>query len=118
MERNDLEQLLDFATRDWRADWRGNFGGERGASRSGGDLVMLYVYVHRVSDCEPGVYRWDRASAAGWSSCTPATCNAVAAFLSLEQALAGNSCFTISMIADLDAAARVVRQSRLPLCLF
>jgi hypothetical protein len=31
----------------------------------------------------------------------------VAAYLSLEQALAGNSCFTISMIADLGEAARV-----------
>ncbi len=31
----------------------------------------------------------------------------VAAFLSLEQSLAGNSCFTISMIADLGEAARV-----------
>jgi nitroreductase len=31
----------------------------------------------------------------------------LAAFLSLEQSLAGNSCFTISMIADLDEAARV-----------
>jgi nitroreductase len=30
----------------------------------------------------------------------------VAAFLSLEQTLAGNSCFTISMVADLDAAAK------------
>src|ERR1039458_7882442 len=25
MERSDVEQLLDFATRDWPADWRGNF---------------------------------------------------------------------------------------------
>ncbi len=28
MERSDLEQLLDFATQDWRGDWRGNFNGE------------------------------------------------------------------------------------------
>jgi nitroreductase len=31
----------------------------------------------------------------------------VAAFLSLEQPLAGNSCFTVSMIADLEKAAQV-----------
>ena len=31
----------------------------------------------------------------------------VAAFLSLEQPLAGNSCFTVSMIADLAKAAQV-----------
>ena len=33
MERRELEQLLDFATRDWRADWRGNFGGETTQSK-------------------------------------------------------------------------------------
>ena len=33
MGRDELEQLLDFATRDWRADWRGNFGGETTRSK-------------------------------------------------------------------------------------
>ena len=33
MERCEVEQLLDFATRDWPADWRGNFGGESGRER-------------------------------------------------------------------------------------
>jgi nitroreductase len=31
----------------------------------------------------------------------------VAAYLSLEQALAGNACFAVSMVADLAAAARI-----------
>jgi SagB-type dehydrogenase family enzyme len=106
MERNDLEQLLDHAARDWRADWRGNVHGESGAIGSGDDLVALYVYVHRVSNCEPGVYRWDRAIAR-LELLHSGNVQRVAAFLSLEQALAGNSCFTISMIANLDAAARV-----------
>jgi len=62
MERNQVEQLLDFATRDWRADWRGNFGGETTPVGKGVDFVTLYLYIHRVRDGEPGVYRWDRTS--------------------------------------------------------
>jgi SagB-type dehydrogenase family enzyme len=106
MERVELEQLLDFATRDWRADWRGNFSGEIAAAGSGVDFVALYLYVHRVRDCEPGVYRWDRATGK-LEQLHRGNVQRVAAFLSLEQSLAGNSCFTISMIADLAVAARV-----------
>ncbi len=106
MERADLEQLLDFSTRDWRADWRGNFGGETTSSGRGADFVTLYLYLHRVQDCEPGVYRWDRANRK-LEPLHRGNVQRVAAFLSLEQSLAGNSCFTVSMIADLDAAARM-----------
>jgi SagB-type dehydrogenase family enzyme len=106
MERHELDQLLDFATRDWRADWRGNFGGEPSLGERGSDLVTLYLYIHRVRDCEPGVYRWDRANRK-LEQLHPANVQRVAAYLSLEQPLAGNSCFTISMIADLGEAARV-----------
>jgi SagB-type dehydrogenase family enzyme len=106
MERRELEQLLDFATRDWHADWRGNFGGEPTLDDGGSDFVTLYLYVHRVRDCQPGVYRWDQ-----WNGKLEplhlADVQRVAAFLSLEQSLAGNSCFTISMIADLGEASRV-----------
>ena len=106
MERHELEQLLDFATRDWHADWRGNFGGEPALDERGSDFVTLYLYVHRVRGCEHGVYRWDQ-----WKGKLEplhlANVQRVAAFLSLEQSLAGNSCFTISMIADLDEASRV-----------
>jgi SagB-type dehydrogenase family enzyme len=105
MERADFEQLLDFATRDWRADWRGNFSGESLPVGRGADFVTLYLYVHRVKDCPPGVYRWDRANKK-LEQLHRGDVQRVAAFLSLEQSLAGNSCFTISMIADLDAAAR------------
>src|SRR5260370_42129251 len=59
MGRSELEQILDFAPRDWRADWRGNFGGEDAADRRGTDFVTLYLYVHRVRDCDPRAYRWD-----------------------------------------------------------
>jgi len=106
MERHELDQLLDFATRDWRADWRGNFGGEPALGEGGSDLVTLYLYIHRVRDCEPGVYRWDRANGK-LEQLHLANVQRVAAYLSLEQSLAGNSCFTISMIADLGEAARV-----------
>jgi SagB-type dehydrogenase family enzyme len=106
MGRHELEQLLDFATRDWLADWRGNFGGETTPIEQGSNLVTLYVYVHRVRDCDPGVYRWDLSS----QKLEQLHCGNVqrlAAYLSLEQVLAGNSCFAISMIADLAEAARV-----------
>ena len=106
MDRNEVEQLLDFATRDWPADWRGNFGGETTAVGKGADFVTLYLYTHRVCDCEPGVYRWDKASRT-LEQLHRANVERVAAYLSLEQALAGNACFAVSMIADLAEAARL-----------
>jgi len=106
MERSELEQLLDFATRDWRADWRGNFGGASTLAERGLDFVTLYLYVHRVRDCDPGVYRWDPSNRKV-EQLHRGDVQRIAAFLSLEQSLAGNSCFTISMIADLREAARV-----------
>jgi SagB-type dehydrogenase family enzyme len=106
LPRADLEQLLDFATRDWLADWRGNFqdGGSSSAANSA-DYVELYVFIHRAQGCEPGVYRWDRKRRS-LLQLHQGNVQRVAAFLSLEQPLAGNSCFTVSMLADLDAAAR------------
>jgi SagB-type dehydrogenase family enzyme len=106
MGRDELEQLVDFATRDWRADWRGNFGGEPAQAECGADFVTLYLYVHRVQNCESGVYRWENTNRK-LEQLHRGNVQRVAAFLSLEQPLAGNSCFTISMIADLDEAARV-----------
>jgi SagB-type dehydrogenase family enzyme len=106
MERSEMEQLLDFATRDWQADWRGNFSGEPTEARMGADFVTLYLYVHRVRDCEPGVYRWD-ASGRTLEQLHRGNVERVAAYLSLEQALAGNACFAISMVADLATAAEI-----------
>jgi SagB-type dehydrogenase family enzyme len=105
MERNELEQLLEFATRDWPADWRGNFSGETTAVGTGADFVTLYLYVHRVHDCEPGIYRWDSTNRS-LEQLHRANVERVAAYLSLEQALAGNACFAVSMIADLGKAAQ------------
>jgi len=106
MARDELEQLLDFATRDWPADWRGNFGGEATPPERGADFVTLYLYINRVRGFEPGVYRWDQSSRS-LELLHRANVERVAAYLSLEQSLAGNSCFTVSMIADLAGAARL-----------
>jgi SagB-type dehydrogenase family enzyme len=106
MDRRHLEQLLDFATRDWPADWRGNFHYPAIASRTGADFVTLYLYVHRVRDCAPGIYRWD-APGRSLQQLHLGNSERVAAYLSLEQSLAGNSCFTVSMIANLTKASQV-----------
>jgi SagB-type dehydrogenase family enzyme len=104
-ERDEVEQVLDFATRDWPADWRGNFSGGTTAVERGADFVTLYLYFHRVRDCEPGVYRWDKANRR-LEQLHRGNVERVAAYLSLEQPLAGNACFAVSMIADLAEAAR------------
>ena len=106
MERDEVEQLLDFATRDWPTDWRGNFGGETTPVARGADFVTLYLYFHRVRDCEPGVYRWDKSSRR-LKQLHRGNVERVATFLSLEQALAGNACFAVSMVGDLAQAASV-----------
>ncbi len=60
--RDELDQLLDFATRDWRADWRGNFDGNLNSPGKGVDFVSLYLYLHRIQASRAcGVYRWDRS---------------------------------------------------------
>jgi len=107
MERPAAEQLLDFATRDWPADWRGNFSpAAEAASQRGRDFVELYIYAHRISGLEPGVYRWDKRQRR-LAPLRRGNVERVAAYLSLEQLLAGHSCFTISMMADLESAARL-----------
>jgi SagB-type dehydrogenase family enzyme len=106
MERAEVEQLIDFATRDWPADWRGNFGGETTPVEKGTDFVTLYLYFHRVRDCEPGIYRWDKSSRK-LEQLHRGNVERMAAYLSLEQSLAGNACFSVSMIAGLAQAAQV-----------
>jgi SagB-type dehydrogenase family enzyme len=67
--------------------------------------VALYLYVHRVRDCEPGVYRWHTSSRT-LEQLHSGNVERIAAYLSLEQSLAGNACFAVSMIAALARAAR------------
>lgn len=107
MERAVFEQLLDFATRDWPADWRGNFdASEDLVTHPGRDFIELFAYAHRIRDLEPGVYFWSPRERRREHLHT-ADVQRVAAYLSLEQRLAGNACFALSMVADLAAAAKI-----------
>ena len=87
ISRQQLAALLDAACRPLESDF-------------GDGLVQLYLYVHRVDGMEPGVYRDGVLLKAGDQ-------RVMAAALSLGQDLAGNSCVTFSMIADLERVARV-----------
>jgi SagB-type dehydrogenase family enzyme len=68
-------------------------------------FIQLYLYVHRVSELEPGVYRFWPESGELEEIKSGDQCVA-AAGLSLGQFLAGNACVVFSMIGDLDRAAR------------
>jgi SagB-type dehydrogenase family enzyme len=66
-------------------------------------FIQLYVYVHRVDELPPGVYRyWPRQGQL--ELITAGDQRVVAAGLSLGQDLAGNACVAFSMIADIDRA--------------
>jgi SagB-type dehydrogenase family enzyme len=61
------------------------------------EFIQLYLYVHRVSGLEPGLYHHLELM-------RPGDMRVAAAGLSLGQDLAGNSCVTFSMVADLHGA--------------
>lgn len=60
--------------------------------------LTLYLYVHRVSGLLPGLYRYQQ----DLERLQEGDQRVAAAGLSLGQDLAGNSCLTLSMVADLD----------------
>jgi SagB-type dehydrogenase family enzyme len=67
-------------------------------------FVHLYLYVHRVDDLAPGVYRfWPEQ--AELEKIKEGDQRMAAAALSLGQNLAGNACVTFSMIGDFQNAA-------------
>jgi SagB-type dehydrogenase family enzyme len=68
-------------------------------------FIQLYLYVHRVSGLDPGVYRFwpERAEL---ELVKNGDQRVAAAGLSLGQDLAGNACVAFSMIGDLDRATR------------
>jgi SagB-type dehydrogenase family enzyme len=68
-------------------------------------FIQLYLYVHRVDDLAPGVYRYWPAHAQ-LELIKPGDQRVAAAGLSLGQDLAGNACVAFSMIADIDRAVR------------
>jgi SagB-type dehydrogenase family enzyme len=94
ISRHQLLTLLDLATRPLEADF---------AQES---YIQLYLYVHRVRDVTPGVYKYwpDEARLERVKSGDQ---RVMAAALSLGQDLAGNSCVTFSMIGDLERAAEL-----------
>jgi len=91
---------------DWPADWRGNLLNASISRAKPQAFVTLYLYIHRVSGCNPGVYRWD-GSTRSLQQLHHGDVKRAAAFLSLEQSLAANGCLVISMIADLQSAAQI-----------
>jgi SagB-type dehydrogenase family enzyme len=68
-------------------------------------FIQLYLYVHRVDDLPPGVYRYWPAHAQ-LELIRPGDQRVAAAGLSLGQDLAGNACVAFSMIADIERAVR------------
>jgi len=92
ISHNQLLTLLDLATRPLQADFATEL------------YVQLYLYVHRVRDLNPGVYKYCPDSAR-LEPMKSGDQRVVAAGLSLGQDLAGNSCVTFSMIGDLERAA-------------
>ena len=68
-------------------------------------FIQLYLYVHRVDELEPGVYRFWPAHAE-LQLVKTGDQRVAAAGLSLGQDLAGNACVAFSMIGDLERAAR------------
>lgn len=101
-ERISFEQfstLLQLAARPFQSDFEGDLFGAPAAA-----YITLYAYVHRVENLACGVYRYWRES--GTLACLKEGDQRVmAAGLSLGQDLAGNSCVTFSMVADLERAA-------------
>jgi SagB-type dehydrogenase family enzyme len=93
MSLEQLSTILASASQPLSAD----FAGSR--------LVQLYLYAHRVSGLEPGVYRyWPEQ--AELKLIRSGDQRVAAAGLSLGQDLAGNACVAFSMIADLERAVR------------
>ncbi len=83
--------LLDVGLRPHYADFAGRY-------------ITLYAFVHRVDGLERGLYRCDARSV---ELLQPGDHRVAAAGLSLSQELAGNSCVTFSMVADLERATAI-----------
>ncbi len=88
LPRAAFEASLDLLAAPIAADWQDRF-------------VEPWLFVHRVEGLEPGLYRWRAGELEPVRKRISAL---VAAALSLGQDLAGNSCFTVSFIADLGRA--------------
>ena len=91
----DLEMSLEQLSAILRSSRQGSIAGSH--------FIRLYLYAHRVSGLEPGVYRYWPHNAA-LELVKPGDQRVAAAGLSLGQDLAGNACVAFSMIVDLERA--------------
>ena len=93
MSLTQLSAILAATTRPFFADF------------AGAHFIQLYLYAHRVDGLQPGVYRfWPEP--AELEQIKSGDQRVAAAGLSLGQELAGNGCVALSMIGDLERAAR------------
>ncbi|MBS1830883.1 MAG: SagB/ThcOx family dehydrogenase [Acidobacteria bacterium] len=92
--------LLDFTTRPFAADFEGDLFDLDPAR-----YITLYLYAHRIDDLDRGVYRFCPITRTLQRK-RLGDQRLMAAGLSLSQDLAGNSCVTFSMIADMERALR------------
>ena len=101
--------LMRAAQAEFSADWRMNLleaepSPEQGLPK-GHDWIRLYLYIHRVEGLDPGLYLY-HPNLQALEQYAKGNIQRAAAYLSLEQSLAGNSCVTFSMVADLDVALK------------
>ena len=82
---DQLQTLLRCAAQPFSTDWQSRW-------------IRLFLFVHRVRGLAPGLYTHDLRLV------KPGDQRVAAAGLSLGQDLAGNSCVTFSMTADLASA--------------
>jgi SagB-type dehydrogenase family enzyme len=87
----ELSTILDRATRGVPADF---------LAASGGRLNELYLIVNAVEGLEPGAYYFD-AQQARLETLAEGDFRAQAAFLALEQRLAGDAAVAVFFLADL-----------------
>jgi SagB-type dehydrogenase family enzyme len=94
MPLSQLQTILSCATPPLSAD----FAGKR--------FLELYLYVHRIEDLEPGVYRYDSGQFK-LEKIHSGDQRVRAAALSLRQDMAGNACVAFSLIGNLSNATQI-----------
>jgi SagB-type dehydrogenase family enzyme len=92
--------LLEVTRQPFHADFEGDLFPTPAAR-----YITLYAFVHRVDGLDAGIYRHSPTTGT-LTLLARGDVRVAAAGLSLSQELAGNSCVTFSMIADLARAAR------------
>lgn len=104
----DLSLILAGATRGVNADFLARISDEsaRNNEECGAYFVDLYVYAHRISGLESGLYFWDRARQA-LVALAHTDQREVAKQASCFQDIAADGCLTLSMVANLKNANEI-----------